>query len=72
MNVTWMVGGQQIDPSEGDVLQNGTLIIFNSSKVFQMHSATLLECTTGVYTAANTIMLGSRYLCVFDMYRHSI
>jgi len=23
MNVTWMVGGQQIDPSEGDVLQMG-------------------------------------------------
>ena len=65
MNATWILGGQQIDPSEGDILQNGTLIIFNSSKVFQMQSATVLECTTGVYTAANTLMLGSRYLCVF-------
>ena len=65
MNVTWILGGQQIDPSEGQVLQNGTLIIFNSSKVFKMQSATLLECITGVYTATNTIMLGSRYLSVF-------
>ena len=59
-NVTWQLMGRDIAPIDGDVLQNGTLIIYNSSHVFQTQSATVLKCATTEYTTTNAIKLGSK------------
>ena len=63
-NVTWQLMGKEIAPNDGVVLQNGTLIIYNSSHVFKMQSANLLKCATTEYTTTNAIMLGSKYYYV--------
>ena len=67
-NVTWQLMGKEIAPTDGVVLQNGTLIIYNSSHVFEMQSANLLKCATTGYTTTNTIMLGSKYYIMLWCY----
>ena len=64
-NVTWQLMGKEIAPTDRAVLQNGTLVIYNTSHVFEMQSATLLKCATTEYTTTNAIILGSK--CFYVM-----
>ena len=60
-NVTWTLDNEGVRPSEGEILDDGTLIIRDTSLVFDSKKSTSLVCYSKE-SSSFTLLLGSKFI----------